>query len=384
MSSSSHGPLRFLLRIAVFVVLVTAVAEVCLRTALPASDIPPYFQDASTKIFRFDPAGRPSGRVTEGRLPRRAGEWLINDAGWNSVVDYLPAGRLDQPIVALLGDSYVEGFATDVDKHVDAYLGPLLDPQAKVYAFGSSAWYLEQYVAVSRYAAERFDPDLFIILIGDRDITDSLSENGVISPNFFQIERVDELAADASGQGPEEADERTAGFREVPPSEIYSASWKSRLARRSALIRYLRFNAHVALPGMQNVESQQPGAAADGGGAVGSWRDLLPAADYMVARLCADHPGVPILFVSHSDRYLSVAKAKSTPLYEDPRAVRAACSGHPQCHFLDLRLTFSRDWAAHHQLFEAVDGGHWNAYANRLVARRIALLVEQQRLLEGD
>ena len=50
-------------------------------------------------------------------------------------------------MVALFGDSYIEGFLTDVDQHVDAYLPELLSPSSDAYAFGGSGWYLEQYVA---------------------------------------------------------------------------------------------------------------------------------------------------------------------------------------------------------------------------------------------
>ena len=75
-------------------------------------------------------------------------------------------------------------------------------------------------------------------------------------------------------------------------------------------------------------------------------------------------------------------RVSTTPLFADALAVQAACDGRPQCHFVDLRLAFSRDWAANHQRFEAADGGHWNAYANLLVAQTLSDYIENNHLLD--
>ena len=120
--------------------------------------------------------------------------------------------------------------------------------------------------------------------------------------------------------------------------------------------------------------------------------DLTAAADFMVGRLCSDHPGTPIIFVVHrqpsvenewdtSDRYLPTKDVASTPLFRDALAIQAVCRTRPQCAFIDLRWSFSRDWAAHHVRLESADKAHWNAYANRLVARTLADFIEEKGLL---
>jgi len=181
-------------------------------------------------------------------------------------------------------------------------------------------------------------------------------------------------------------------FVEQPPSSVYAFSTKARLARTSALVDYLRFNAAVPLPGMHLQGAPQASA---GGGAPGeevagyavasanAWRDLLPAAEFLVERLCADHPRVPIVFAIHGDCYLPASTLADTLLSPDALAVKAACRPHSQCHVLDLRYAFSQDWAEHHVRFEAADGAHWNAYANRLVARTLANYIRGYGLLEG-
>ena len=204
MSSSRRGPVIFLLRVVVFLLVFAALAEVWLRTVTPASEVPLSYQDARSMIFRFDPSGPREGLYTVGRLARRGGNWRVNNAGWISAVDYVPATKRDRPLVALFGDSYIEGFLTDVDQHVDTYLQEVLKPVSDVYAFGLSGWYLEQYVAASRYAASLYQPDLLVIFIDGGDVSDSVRENGVVSPDLWQIT--------ANG----------GRFAEVPPTEIYT------------------------------------------------------------------------------------------------------------------------------------------------------------------
>lgn len=384
-SSRQRGPVRLLLTVAVFLLVFGVLAEVVLRTVVPASQTPLSYQQDPSAVFRFDPSGPTAGRISHGRLCRDPSTWRINAAGWNSEVAYLAAADRGRPLVALFGDSYIEGFLTDVDEHVDTYLPEML-PGTESYAFGLSAWYLEQYVAASRYARERFAPDVLVVFIGRDDVSDSVRENGTPSPYLWQI------AEDGSS------------FVEVPPTEVYAASRKARLAKESALIGYLRYNAKLELPGMRGGSIAEPAAEAGpeveagpaasaspgSGEAQGAapeedaWRDLLPPAEFMIDRLLADHPGTPVVFVAHSDRYLPLEDVAGAPLFADARAVQEAVRARPRCSFVDLRYAFSRDWALHRVRFEAADGSHWNAYANRLVARTIADEITRRGLLAAS
>lgn len=127
MSSSRPGrPFRFLVRATVFLLVFGVGAEVWLRTVMPPCETPlPYQQQPST-IYRFDPQGPTSGLYTVGRLCLRGGEWRVNNAGWNSGSDYAPAEERGRPLIALFGDSYIEGFLTDTDQHIDAHLPTML------------------------------------------------------------------------------------------------------------------------------------------------------------------------------------------------------------------------------------------------------------------
>jgi hypothetical protein len=366
MSSSKSGtPYRLLLRIAVFALVFGSLAEVWFRTAMPACQVPGNYQHQPATIYRCDPFGQSEGLYTVDRLCRKGGTWHVNAAGWNSDVNYVSAEQRHQPMVALIGDSYVAGYLTDTNQHIDAYLPGML-PGSTCYAFGIGGWYLEQYVAVSRYVSARFQPDVIVVFIDSADVSDSVRENGTPSPFWWQITRAGDV------------------FKEMPPTAVYEPSPKLTLAKKSALVRYLRYNAKVPLPGVPNAVTPQQETGGDTTTGGGDGRQLLPAANFMVSRLCAEHPGTPLVFVAHSDRYLPMDEVAKTPLFADGRAVQAACRARPQCSFIDLRYAFSADWASHGTHFEAADGGHWNAYANRLVARTLAGLIIDKGLLDAS
>lgn len=104
-SSSPNKPSMFLIRVVVFALVFGVVAEVWLLTVAPACETPVPYQQQPSTIYRFDPHGPTSGLYTVSRLGLRGGEWRVNDAGWNSGVDYAPAAERGRPLIALFGDS---------------------------------------------------------------------------------------------------------------------------------------------------------------------------------------------------------------------------------------------------------------------------------------
>jgi hypothetical protein len=93
---------------------------------------------------------------------------------------------------------------------------------------------------------------------------------------------------------------------------------------------------------------------------------------------------VPIIFAARGARYLPVGAVSGTPLTPEMEALREACAGHGQCDFLDLRMAFSLDWVRHHELFEALDGAHYNAHADAVAAQAIAGYIDAHGSLAGS
>ena len=366
-------PPRFIFRFLVFVLLFVVVAEGWLRWVMPATQQPAFHQSRTTLVYNADPKVERNGIATEGRIPRVLAPWHINAAGWFSPYDYTrrqPGGHL----IALYGDSYVQGLSVPQSRHLDVDLHHDLAPGVPVYAFGLSGWYLEQYVALSRYVRTTYAPDLIVILVGQGDVGGSLRVAGGF-PYWWYIT--------PSG----------SSYREVAPSQVYRLGRKAALARKSALFRYLRYNAKVQLPfvhggnvggapigGDTGVDAPRPATAQADAQAVAA---ALPPVRFLLARLCAANPGVPIVFAARGARYLPVGAVASSALDPEMEALREACVGSRQCHFLDLRTAFSLDWAQHHERFEALDGAHYNSHADAVAARAIAAYIEAQGLLGG-
>jgi hypothetical protein len=351
-------------RFAVFLVVLGVVAEVLFRTVIPAASLPGSFMDRRDQIFRFDTTWVTSGVNTRGRFGLHPTTWRVNNAGWNCLFDYSPARTEGRPRIALLGDSYIEGFPVDIDQHVEVYLNRLTGNGADVYAFGRSGWYLEQYVALARYVDQRFAPDTFVIFINYHDIWDSLRENGVKTPFAYQIVR------------------DGTGFRESRPPAHYVFGRRSRLLRKSAIVRYIRGNLGI-LWGQKDAVVQDvnlgPGDAA--GDAAETDSPLIQAAtDYMIERLVKEHPGRRFVFAVDGDRHSIEAGAPLAPRPEF-EALKQAARGHPNVYVLDLQPIFQAAYQAQHRGFEAIGGNHWNAYGNQVVARAVYGYLTAQALL---
>lgn len=375
MSSSRRGPVAFLVRLLIFAVIFVGIGEVWFRVVTPACEAPDYVHSLEWKLMKYDPAGPREGLWTVGRLAERTGEWRVNSDGWISAQDYVPNTGQDHLLLALLGDSYIEGFLTDATEHVDTYLADELGNDVEVYSFAMSGLYLEQYVALARYASAAYSPDITIVFLGDGDVADSVRDSAPVHNDLWQIKSTDQ------------------GFVEVPPTDLSSTGRLRKIVKLSASARYLLYNAKIPLPGQGEARAQEPTQAAgtDGGADAADaalTSRLREAARFLVNKLRSDNPGIPIVFaargtVARGDRYLPVDQVATTPLNADSLLVQEACEGVPDCYFLDLRPAFSLDWATNHVKFEAADGAHWNAYANQLVARALASFLEEKGLVPG-
>ncbi len=346
---------KFVARCALFIVILAVVAEVFFRTVVPATMLPANYMSTGGMIFRFDPTWVASGVATHGRLGLHPTTWHINKAGWNSPFDYAPPSAGDKPRIAILGDSYIQAISVNVNQHVDVDLHALADQQVDVYAFGGSGWYLEQYVALSRYVGTHFAPDTYVIFIDWHDIADSLQENGVKTAYAWQI------VADGSG------------FRELRPPVHYVFGKKSRLLRQSAIVRYVRENLGITW-GQKNAVvadvNLNPGGAAPTEPATPSPL-VRRAARWMVARLVAEHPGRSFVFVVDTDRTRIYAGSSSPDPRPEYEALLEAARPFPNVHFLDLQPVFLQAYEANHRKFEGFDGGHWSAYGDAVVARAL-------------
>mgnify|MGYP001277729732 CR=1 FL=1 len=115
----------------------------------------------------------------------------INNYGYASDKDFQKKELQTKPIIAVIGDSFVEAMEV---KNKDAFHA-ILDKgllSHDVYPIGISGSPLSQYIAFSRYAEEQFSPKLYIFLIIENDFDESFKKVKNV-PGFHYFNETEEL-----------------------------------------------------------------------------------------------------------------------------------------------------------------------------------------------
>lgn len=345
---------RFLLRVAVFGVFFGLVTEAFFRWGLPAREIPTAWQGGELRVKRYDPEGPRDGVFTSGRYAQQRSPWHINAQGWNSAVDYVADSDRDKPVVAVLGDSQIEGFYVSYEEHLGRTVEAGTDQRYQAYAYGGSGYKLGQYILIARHlAAQGIAPRYFILHINRGDLWSAVT-------NLGGSAKVPYLTLTARDDG---------GFDEHPPRK-YGSPWYRRMFRFSALARYVVFNARVN-PFSGGVEKDQEFAEADQQPEGDAETNPIYArtAEYAVAQIRAALPNTRVVFMHEGDRK-AVYRGDLAHLPVS-RMLEAVCA-RVGCGFFDLTDTFAREFAANGRRFEFAHNPHWTAYGHQVVGRAIA------------
>ena len=347
-SSSIRTAVRFAWRFTVFGVSLLVALELFLRTVLIATESPVKVL-GDNMILRLEPDYGDSGIFTYGRYCLGGYRWRINNSGWNSEFEYRLPEEGSQEIVAIIGDSYLEGLWSDVDKHIDSYLTEL-SPHLSFYTFAIEGACLSQYVAMCQYEVSQYDPIAYIIFINDDDLVNStLREYSNPNQILFQVRVDDSLSC-----------------VEVPPSgsQIF---WIKNYLRHSALARYIRRNAKyqigfvdkvIAVNNVITIENQSNQSR-------NSSTDYLTAcATYLLARLNA--LGCPVLLV-FNPRLSSVYNQEEFSYPETDILINLSNQyDNLLCYEIGEPLT--NIYVNKRILYNPPNNIHWNAYANRCIA----------------
>ncbi len=336
--------------------------EVLARLFLPVSDVPAtYFDPVLGNHF----VPNQTGRYIKRHGAEVSAQYRINSDGWNSPHDYAFDKKANTFRIAVIGDSYVEALQVDYDKSYPALLEKKLNSlderrcSFEVFSFGHSGASLMQYAAVLRAAVLPLQPDLLILNVVQNDLHESLTEFG----------RSDNWTIGRS----------LGSVEEVPP-RLPSRLWLRRVARNSALIRYLVVNwdlparirilKDLMLGDLRRYEANVDVTAEP-------WQDES-ALEISVA-LVADRLAVslaecrcPLLLVVDGNRtaiYEGNDPTKSkTYLVNRMMRKLAQASGSP---LLDLTEVYERLWQDQRRRFESRADYHWNEYGHSVVARAI-------------
>ena len=343
-------------------ILVVLVLELFFRLVIPASDQPMGWFDESQRIYRFD-TRRPTGVVTIGRFAQQRGRWHINNAGWNSPVDYVRSKT--KPRIAIIGDSYIEAWHVDSNESYPSKLRVLLGDAFDVYSFGVSGAPLSQYLHMARYAVEQYDPDLLIFTIIHNDFDESLRRINTGSRHFMLLDIQDGRVSETTPE---------------PDPSFVQYNRTKRLLRRSALVRYLTFNLQISgvldrlrQRRVEYVANIDPAAIAR------DQDDVRRAMHYVGERMATEFKDRRIVFVMDGPRSAIYANTFDT-LNESVQflhTLTAEVCAENGISLLDLSVPMRKAYAENGRHFESEWDFHWNEYGHEYVARAVADLLEE-------
>ncbi len=344
------------LSVLIGVALALALGEIACRV-LPVNDgLMAMPVNASAPVFRFTP----NRDVTWSR------DWnfsivnrlRVNNAGYVNADDYDVADA--RPLLAVVGDSYVEAAMVPPADTLHGRLAAAFAPAARVYSFAASGAPLSQYLVWAREARERWRAQALVIVVVGNDFDESLAiyKSG---PGFHHY------VAGADGAL------RLQRF-DYEPSGLRIA------ARKSAFARYLLFNLqareHLGALATRLMTPVTPARAETfvGNTAASASADRIGRSKAAVLAFLRDlareagWPAGSVLFVVDGVRYPSDDPAVATSYFVQMREFFIAEARRAGYEAIDMDARFFARFRSSGERFEFPTDQHWNGLAHGLAA----------------
>lgn len=283
----------------------------------------------------------------------------VNNAGFVNDQDYDPSAP--GPLVAVVGDSYVEAVMVPYALTLQGRLARGLEGRARVYSFAASGAPLSQYLAYASFARDRYHPARGIVVVVGNDFDESLPEYKA-APGFHYFRK------------------RADGEPELSRVDYAPGTARS-LLRHSRLALYLvnnlgvgglaqRFQASQARNGDfvgQTSASVEQKRLSDSSFAIDAFLGMLPSAFGLAPQnilLVVDAP--------RPDLYDPAALARAQGSYFG--RMRAALMERARAKGIrvaDMQTAFAADYAVRGKLFEFERDAHWNDLGHEAAARAV-------------
>lgn len=282
----------------------------------------------------------------------------VNNYGFISDIDYAPHDR--RPLLAMIGDSFVEALAVPWAQTGAAILHQRLQARGRVYVFGKSGAPLSQYLAYAEYVKQTFHPTALIIIVVGNDFDESLIEN-MRFPGFHYF------VADSTGN---------LTLKRVD----YAIGPAKAIMRRSALFMYLMVNAR--LPDFyQEWQSHRAQAKFVGNTSANADSIRLTKSKRVIDTFLTKLPALAGLATA---KILFVIDGMRPQLYDDAALDAAAMSyfANMRRYFMqnavaqgfkviDMQPIFLQHYQKHGRTFEFPLDNHWNALGHQLFAEAV-------------
>ncbi len=287
-----------------------------------------------------------------------------NSLGFVNDQDYLPGQQ--SPLLALIGDSYVEALMVPFRDTVAGRLSSRSAPAERVYSFGTSSSALSSYLAYAEYVAKTFHPQAMIFLIIGNDFDESLRKYKNEPGHSYFVE---------DGRG-------SLALRRID----YQPSLWRLIIRRSALVRYVTLNTDFLnfVLKRQHLPFGRPSNKATFVGNTGAQADPVRMADArraidMFLASISGASGLPpnrILFAVDGLRphiYNAATLQFATGSYFDVmRRFFMTQASQGGFEVLDLQPHFSDHFSRHHRSLEFSSDNHWNSLGHEVVEDALA------------
>lgn len=283
----------------------------------------------------------------------------VNNEGFVNDQDYDPAAP--GPLVAVVGDSYVEATMVPYAQTLHGRLAKTVRGRARVYSFAASGAPLSQYLAYAAYARDRFHPQRGVVVVVGNDFDESLQDSNVV-PGFHSFRR------------------RPDGQAELVRTD-YAPGNLREWVRHSRLALYLVNNLGVgSLPArLRGLFAAKEACVGQTSAGLDEKRlnDSFFAIDAFLALLPGAF-GLPpqdillVLDAPRPDLYDSQAReAAQASYFGRMRAALKERSRVAGVRVVDMQESFLRDYELYGQRFEFPRDAHWNARGHQVAAEAV-------------
>lgn len=277
------------------------------------------------------------------------------------IADYDFVQQSDKPLIAVIGDSYIEARMVPFADTVQQRLASALRDTHRVYGVGIGGAPLSQYLSFAETVGREYRPSFLIINVVSNDFDESL-------PEYKNKPRFHYFVTDEGG------------VRRLGLIGEYKPSWFKRLISHSALVRYVYF--HLDMAGAFNrlqfiMRGGQADAFADNTNASVDETRLYDSKQVvnLFLRALPTAAGLSeknILIMVDGLRSNIYAGTDGTQSYfGQMRTYLLAQAKLRGFNTLDLQPAFAAEYGGNHERFDWPEDGHWNGYAHGVVAREI-------------
>ena len=324
----------------------------------------------------------------------------VNNAGFISDQAYDRAAQT--PLIAIVGDSFIEAMQVDYLQTTEANLLTKCTPNARVYSFGAQFAPLSQYLSWVQYASQTYEPKIMVVNIVGNDFDESLlsyqlasNNGGVPGMQFFDF---------------------STGSAELVVLPFKPEGTLTQALRHSALAQYLVRNIGIVnivnefraqgfrsffqegksvniSPMQESVKSADankeyvgnakrsftPDKLAMSKKGVDTFLNSLPKA----ARL----PPQSIVLTVDAERPLIYSPLGRKDLDSYFSVMREYLMQEAKKHgylVLDLRAAMITNFDSNRQQFEFIDDNHWNANGHQLLAEQLYNVSAINRLCKNQ